>query len=76
MSDVLLFLAGVIADVWDVFYDNFPREYFAFTLLLFIIGLILSRIILPVIAVNETQFFGKGIIRERQLKNKKKRNDD
>ena len=60
MSDVLVFLAGVIADVWDMFYTGFPSEFFQFALLIFIIGLVVSRLILPVIAVNEAKFFGKN----------------
>ena len=71
MTDVLVFLADVIADVWDMFYNGFPREYFAFALLLFIIGLVVSRLILPIIAVNETQFFGRGVVNERIYQRKK-----
>ena len=75
MSDVLVFLASCVADLWDLFYTNFPRDYFAYTLLLFIIGLVVSRLILPIIAVNESQFFGRGVVNERIRQRKKAKKD-
>lgn len=73
MSDVLVFLADVIADVWDMFYNGFPRDFFTYSLLFFIIGLVISRLILPVIAVNEADFFGKGVVNEHFESKRKER---
>lgn len=60
MSEVIVFLASCVADLWDLFYDNLPRAFFTYLILLFTIGLIVSRIILPVIAHNDIRFFGKN----------------
>lgn len=50
MTDVIAFLVGVFADVFNLFTDMLPNEYIVIFVAIFTSGLVVTRLIKPFIA--------------------------
>lgn len=77
MTDVLAFLATVVSDTFTLVLDNLPRDYLSLMLLLFVISLVVSRLIVPVIARNKSiaEGYSMGLRRKAYKEKREKRSE-
>lgn len=76
MTEVLTFLASCVASCWTLILDNFPDDYFSIMLLLFVISLVVSRLIIPIIARDKSIREGYSLAPRRKAYAEKRKKGD